>query len=296
MLYTNPQEKLIIVGRSGAGKHLFATQRLVSHLANGNTAVVFDYGRSYSQLVQALGGTLVTVDSSLNCTVERFGGMLGRVLPLTVFELEDAVGVIDIESLPHLPVLDATTFVLVDEMWAMNTRLPGLWDWLQAGSEMNCGFCGVMQMVGDVDFSSLPAGIRLQRIEKFAPVETEFLQPGQLVRHQDGGIYRFHSRARHTDDQAELVIYEHVWPFTTGQVWARPATEWPSRFTPITNEDLRIAQQQPRAQAQAAITTAKANRRAEEARRKAAAETDYHSLVFAPPGTGMSVNLTPNHE
>jgi hypothetical protein len=287
MLHINPQQNLI-VGRSGAGKHLFATQRLVNSLADGNTAVVFDYGRSYTRLVQALGGTLVTVDSNLNCTVERFGGMLGRLLPLTVYELEDAVGVIDIETLPHLPVLDATTFVLVDEMWAMNTRLPGLWDWLQAGSEMNYGFCGVMQTVEDVDFSSLPAGIRLQRIEKFAPVETDFLQHGQLVRHQDGGIYRYHSTAKHTDDQAEFVIYEHVWPFATGQVWARPASEWPSRFTPITSAELREAQRQPREAAQAAITTAKAERRAKE-QRKTAFQDEYHKLVFSPPGTGMSV-------
>ncbi|MBU9200271.1 DUF1653 domain-containing protein [Burkholderia multivorans] len=277
MLYTNPQENVLIIGPSGAGKHLFATQRLVNSLADGNSAVVFDCGRSYAHLVRALGGKLVTVDTRRQgTTVETYGTM-----PLTVYELENIVEAFDIEKLPNLPVLDATTFVLVDELWQMNRRLPGLWEWLQKGSELNAGFCGVMQMLADVNLAAIPERTRLQRIENFAPVETDHLQAGQLVRHQDGGIYRFHSRARHTDDQADLIIYEHVWPFTPDQVWARPAHEWSSRFTPITNEDLREAQKQPRAEAQAAITNAKAMRRAEEARRKATAESDYNMLVFA---------------
>ncbi|HDR9103731.1 TPA: DUF1653 domain-containing protein [Burkholderia vietnamiensis] len=285
MLYTNPQENVLIIGPSGAGKHLFATQRLVNSLADGNSAVVFDCGRSYAHLVRALGGKLVTVDVQRKGTcIQSYGTM-----PLLVYELENLTEAFDIEKLPDLPVLDATTFVLVDEMWQMNRRLPGLWEWLGKGTEMNAGFCGVMQMLGGVDLAALPAGTRLQRVENFAPVETEHLQAGQLVRHQDGGIYRFHSRARHTDDQTELVIYEHVWPFVAGQMWARPAHEWPSRFAPITSEDLRDAQKQPRVEAQASVTKAKATRRAEEARRKAATEADFNMLAFAPAGQGMSV-------
>jgi hypothetical protein len=283
MLYTNPQENLLIVGPSGSGKHLFATQRLMNSLADGNTAVVFDGSRSYRHLVRSLGGTVVTVDYTRAIAVERFGS-----LPLTVYELDHPNGPVDIEKLPHLSGITATTFVLVDDLWQVTRVLPGFLDWLQEGAELNAGFCGVMQLIGDVSLGELPAGTRLQRVEKFARVETEKLVPGQLVRHQDGGIYRYHSSARHTDDQSELVVYEHVWPFATGQVWTRPAHEWPSRFTPISNDDLREAQQQPRAAAQAAITKAKATRRAEEARRKTEGESDYHKLLFATPGSGMS--------
>jgi hypothetical protein len=283
MLYTNPQENLLIVGPSGSGKHLFAAQRLMNSLADGNTALVFDGSRSYRHLARALGGTVVTVDYTRAIAVERFGS-----LPLTVYELDHPKQPVDIEKLPHLSAISATTFVLVDDLWHVTRTLPGLLDWLQQGAELNAGFCGVMQMMGDVDLGELPAGTRLQRVEKFARVETARLVPGQLVRHQDGGIYRYHSTAHHTEDQGELVSYEHVWPFATGQVWARPAQEWPSRFTPITNNDLREAQQQPRAEAQAAITNAKAARRAKE-QRKTVFVDEYHKLVFALPGTGMSM-------
>jgi hypothetical protein len=283
MLYTNPQENFLIVGTSGSGKHLFAAQRLMNSLADGNTALVFDGSRSYRHLARMLGGTIVTVGYTRAIAVERFG-----TTPLTVFELDHPKEPVDIAKLPHLSDITATTFVLVDDMWHVTRVLPGLLDWLQKGEELNAGFCGVMQLISDVALSELPTGTKVQRVENFARVETETLVPGQLVRHQDGGIYRYHSTARHTDDQRELVVYEHVWPFATGQVWARPANEWPSRFTPISNDDLRQAQKLPRADAQAAITNAKALRRAEEARRKARMDSDYNNLAFAAPGSGMS--------
>ncbi|WP_063899452.1 DUF1653 domain-containing protein [Burkholderia ubonensis] len=285
MIYTNPQENLLIVGPTGSGKHLFATQRLVNSLADGNSAVVFDCGRSYVGIAKSLGGTLVTVDSALACTVERFG-----TLPLTVYELENVEEPFAVEALPNLPGLGAATFVLVDEVWQVNRRLPGLWAWLKEALALNFGFCGVMQMMGDVGLSQLPPGIRLQCIKDFAPVDTDSLRPGQLVRHQDGGIYRYHSTARHTDDQSELVVYEHVWPFDAGQLWARPAHEWPSRFQPITNDELREAQQQNRLEAQTSVTNAKAARRAEETRRKAANE-----VILAPAGSGMSLLSSQNN-
>ncbi|WP_063802284.1 DUF1653 domain-containing protein [Burkholderia ubonensis] len=290
MIYTNPQENLLIVGPTGSGKHLFATQRLVNSLADGNSAVVFDCGRSYVGIAKSLGGTLVTVDSALACTVERFG-----TLPLTVYELENVAEPFAVEALPNLPGLGAATFVLVDEVWQVNRRLPGLWAWLKEALALNFGFCGVMQMMGDVGLSQLPPGIRLQCIKDFAPVDTDSLRPGQLVRHQDGGIYRYHSTARHTDDQTELVVYEHVWPFDAGQLWARPAHEWPSRFQPITNDDLREAQQQNRLDAQTSVTNAKAARRAEETRRKAADDVGYNEVILAPAGSGMSLLSSQNN-
>lgn len=94
---------------------------------------------------------------------------------------------------------------------------------------------------------------------------TTFTTPaaGELFRHIDGGLYQFHMRVRHSDDQAPLFIYEHLWPFdTAGDPWARPAHEWASRFTPITREELEQAMKQDRTHAQAAVTEAKAKRRA----------------------------------
>ncbi|WP_063805090.1 DUF1653 domain-containing protein [Burkholderia ubonensis] len=297
MMNTNPQENLLIVGPSGAGKHLFATQQLVNSLAEGNSAVVFDCGRSYLGIVKALGGTLVTV-TNRGIVAEHFG-----TLPLTVYELEKVAAPISMDVLPNLPTAGGTTFVLVDEVWPVTKRLPGLWSWLKNALELNFRFCGVLQDLSDVGVYDLPAGIRLQRIDNFSPVDTEHLRPGQLVRHQDGGIYRYHSTARHTDDKAELVVYEHVWPFEAGQLWARPAHEWPSRFTPIMSADLREAQKQDRRAAQSAVTNAKAERRAVEASRKSAEQTaeaarkalieaDYNRSVVVPAGSGMTWNVS----
>lgn len=86
---------------------------------------------------------------------------------------------------------------------------------------------------------------------------------GQLFKHQDGGYYRYLDMARHADDQALHVRYEHVWPFETGgDPWVRRATEWESRFTAVTEAQLQEAMQEDRAGAQDAVTRAKASRRA----------------------------------
>jgi hypothetical protein len=88
------------------------------------------------------------------------------------------------------------------------------------------------------------------------------LERGQLVRHTDGGIYRFISPARHTEDESLLYLYEHVWPFETADIpWARPAVMWASRFTPISELELAVAMKEDRAAAQEAVNRAKAARR-----------------------------------
>lgn len=94
-------------------------------------------------------------------------------------------------------------------------------------------------------------------------------EQGALFRHTDGGLYRFLTAARHTDDTAPLYLYEHVWPFPAQEPWARPADQWASRFTPISEKDLEAAIKGDRAQAQAAITQAKAARRLREGNKKA---------------------------
>lgn len=85
--------------------------------------------------------------------------------------------------------------------------------------------------------------------------------PGTLLRHTDGGCYRFHGLARHSESLEWLCIYEHLWPFAPGW-WARPAAEWAGRFTPMTAEALETARAQDRLTAQAAVTQHKAARRA----------------------------------
>lgn len=86
---------------------------------------------------------------------------------------------------------------------------------------------------------------------------------GEMYRHQDGGIYRFLMVAASSVDQSELYIYEHVWPFEAGKVWARPATEWASRFTLIQHIELVNDQMLvDRAAAQEAVIEAKRLRRA----------------------------------
>lgn len=87
------------------------------------------------------------------------------------------------------------------------------------------------------------------------------------MRHTDGGYYRVVTMARHTDDQTPLVVYQHLWPFEpVGEPWARPAHEWPSRFVPVSEDELQAAMCGDRQAAHAAVTAAKAARRAAEGR------------------------------
>jgi hypothetical protein len=87
-------------------------------------------------------------------------------------------------------------------------------------------------------------------------------ESGQLFIHQDGGYYRYLDVARHADDQAVHVRYEHLWPFETGMPWLRRADEWEGRFTPVSEARLQEAMHQDRTAAQESVTRAKAARRA----------------------------------
>lgn len=89
---------------------------------------------------------------------------------------------------------------------------------------------------------------------------------GAIVRHQDGGFYQFLGPARHTEDQSHLCIYMHLWPFTPGEMWARPMDEWASRFTACSMADYNDAVLNDQAKAQQIVTEAKAARRAAEGR------------------------------
>ncbi|SMC19542.1 Protein of unknown function [Andreprevotia lacus DSM 23236] len=80
-------------------------------------------------------------------------------------------------------------------------------------------------------------------------------------RHVDGGYYRWIADARHSEDLSPVVVYEHLWPFERG-IWVRPAGEWAGRFSPVGVDEVVAALRGDRAQAQAAVTTAKALRRA----------------------------------
>jgi hypothetical protein len=99
------------------------------------------------------------------------------------------------------------------------------------------------------------------------------LERGQLVRHADGGFYRFITPARHTEDESLLYLYEHVWPFDTSALpWARPAAMWASRFMRSSELELAVAMKQDRLLAQDAVRRAKAARRAAAAKEQPAQE------------------------
>lgn len=84
---------------------------------------------------------------------------------------------------------------------------------------------------------------------------------GQLFRHIDGGYYEFEKSVLFADDQDELVIYKHLWPFEVSS-WARRYNEFKDKFTPITQEDLNAAKQIPREQLQKQIEDTRTARRA----------------------------------
>lgn len=83
----------------------------------------------------------------------------------------------------------------------------------------------------------------------------------RFFRHLDGGYYRLFAEARCAETTGPLVVYEHLWPFEPG-LWVRERDEFFSRFTPVDEAEVRSAQAGERAAAQAAVTEAKAQRRA----------------------------------
>lgn len=90
--------------------------------------------------------------------------------------------------------------------------------------------------------------------------------PGQLFQHTDGGIYRFVMKAKDTRDLTPMFVYLHQWPFdVSAEGWARPASEWLSRFTPVTEADLERARAGDRLAAQQRISALRAARKATKA-------------------------------
>lgn len=85
--------------------------------------------------------------------------------------------------------------------------------------------------------------------------------PGQYFRHIDGGYYQYEKSVFFADDQDELVIYKHLWPFDES-TWARRYSEFKDKFTPVSVEDFNKARQMDRLTLQKLIQHTKANRRA----------------------------------
>jgi hypothetical protein len=85
-------------------------------------------------------------------------------------------------------------------------------------------------------------------------------EPGQLLRHIDGGYYQYEKSVLFADDQDELVIYKHLWPFDESE-WARRYTEFKGKFTPITLEDFNKAKKVDRQILQKQIEETRTNRR-----------------------------------
>jgi hypothetical protein len=83
-----------------------------------------------------------------------------------------------------------------------------------------------------------------------------------LYRHTDGGLYEFQRYAKSADTGKDVVIYQHLWPFTQ-DTWVRDREEFEARFTNITEKEYhQIKTSMTREDAQAAIIAAKAIRRA----------------------------------
>jgi hypothetical protein len=80
-----------------------------------------------------------------------------------------------------------------------------------------------------------------------------------LYLHQYGGMYEVLGVAEHTEDKSSepLVIYKHLWPFTSGDLKARPLSQWDERFRAISEDTLHAAMRQGRQAAQDAVTHAK---------------------------------------
>lgn len=91
---------------------------------------------------------------------------------------------------------------------------------------------------------------------------------GQLFQHIDGGIYKFEKSVWFADDDDELVIYTHIWPFPVIES-ARRADEFLAKFNPIKEGDLAKAQETAREEFQLKIREHKAKRRSNETKKLA---------------------------
>lgn len=93
-----------------------------------------------------------------------------------------------------------------------------------------------------------------------------FFEPwasGELLRHEDGGIYRHVGHACPTDDTGLRMLVDHVWPFEPTDIpWDLPVARWAGRFTRITEADLTRAMMENRTTAQQAVTNARTGRQA----------------------------------
>jgi hypothetical protein len=90
---------------------------------------------------------------------------------------------------------------------------------------------------------------------------------GNFYRHVDGGCYQVLSRGKETETGVEMVAYVHrfpfepAWSFRTAQNFDEMADS-ARRFTPITTAEADAMMSADRATAQAAVTAARAARRA----------------------------------
>ena len=90
---------------------------------------------------------------------------------------------------------------------------------------------------------------------------------GNFYRHVDGGCYQVLSRGKETETGVEMVAYVHrfpfepTWSFRTAQNFDE-TTDGARRFTPITTAEAETMMSADRAEAQAAVTAARAARRA----------------------------------
>ena len=82
----------------------------------------------------------------------------------------------------------------------------------------------------------------------------------KYFRHLDGGLYRFVAYARSADNEKDVVVYEHLWPFDQS-LWVRDRVEFEARFAPTDEMTVKRAMKQDRLEAQAQVQAAKAARR-----------------------------------
>lgn len=248
----------MIVGPSGSGKTVHAVHFALSKVTMGTAVVIFDSAASYSPIVRTLGGTVASYDG-VNWNVTSYGS-----LPVTVYQLELCNKPLDIGDLPGLIERSRGALFVLDESPLITKLLPGLLDVMLDEFDNGGSVCLVGQTIDDVGGRDVPDDTRLLVLGAKHQVADEFMaQPEQFYRHKDGGIYQLLGLGKHTDDpEQRLRIYSHVWPFEAGALWARPESEWWSRFTLMTRFDVFQEMQKDRVAAQDAVRKAKERRRA----------------------------------
>ncbi|MDO8418092.1 MAG: glyoxalase superfamily protein [Agitococcus sp.] len=154
---------LYVLGPAGAGKHLQVVNAILNNLKLGKNVFVFDNGKSYRKVAQALGGTEVLLQPSGAYTEQRYGSA-----SLTVFDFADLAEDPWSGRLPLiLDDLNAASFIVMDETHYIRRAYPAIHAKFQQWVRQDASFCITGQTEEDIaPFKDVPGPTITMRLAR----------------------------------------------------------------------------------------------------------------------------------